>query len=181
MLPVARTFVRESLDTEPPGEPATSAPASSLARGQPLQARRTRLGLRHQGGTPGDPSSRPRQLSRPGTGECRSFQRARGIGAPVLRGHNLKGRAQTSALATPRSDQPEQTGSGGRTSFQALGCIPAPRPSVRPPVGPMLSTGGQYSLKKRGKAVPKRYVRGRGGGWEGSEDPETWLGVWRGS
>ena len=28
--------------------------------------------------------------------------------------------------------------------------------------------------------MPKKYVRGRGGGWEGSEDPETWLGVWRG-
>ncbi|XDA71594.1 hypothetical protein R6Z07M_001924 [Ovis aries] len=78
------------------------------------------------------------------------------MGARVLRGHSLKGRAQTSALATPRSDQPEQTGSGGRTSFQALGGIPAPRPFVRPPAGPMLSTGGQYAVKKRGKAVPKR-------------------------
>ena len=94
---------------------------------------------------------------------------------------SLKGRAQTSALATPRSNQPEQTGSGGRTSFQALVGIPAPRPFVRPPAGPMLSTGGQYAVQKRKKAVPKRYVRGRGGGWEGSEDPETWLGLRRGS
>ena len=139
-----------------------SRPRQTLA--SPADAPPARLGLQHQGGTPGDPSSRPRQLSRPGTGECRSFQRARGIGARVLRGHNLKGRAQTSALATPRSDQPEQTGSGERTSFQALGGIPAPRPFVRPPAGPMLSTGGQYSPKKRKKAVPKRYVRGRGGG-----------------
>ena len=85
---------------------------------------------------------------------------------------SLKGRAQTSALATPRSDQP-----GEPTSFQALGGIPAPRPFVRQPAGPMLSTGGQYAVKKRN--VPKRYVRGRGGGWEGSEDPETWLGMRR--
>ena len=94
---------------------------------------------------------------------------------------SLKGRAQTSTLATPRSNQPEQTGSGGPTSFQALGGIPAARRFARPPAGPMLSTGGQYAVKKRGKAVPKRYVRGRGGGWEGSEDPETWLGLRRGS
>ena len=43
----------------------------------------------------------------------------------------------------------------------------------------MLSTGGQYAVKKRKKLVPKRYVRGRGGGWEGSEDLETWLGMRR--
>ena len=135
-----------------------------------MQARRTPLGLRHQGGTLENPArSRSNALSRPGTGECRSFQGARGFGARVLRGHSLKGRAQTSALATPRYDQP-----GMRTSFQALGGIPAPRPFVRPPAGPMLSTGGQYFVKKREKAVPKSYVRG-------SEDPETWLGLRKGS
>lgn len=67
-----------------------------------------------------------------------------------------------------------------RTSFQALVGIPSSRLFVRPPAGPMLSTRGQYAVKKRKKAVPKKYVRGRGGGWEGSEDPETWLGVRRG-
>ena len=115
------------------------------------------------------PVARGNAVSCPGTGECRSFQGARGFGARVLRGHSLKGRAQTSTLATPRYDQP-----GMRTSFQALGGIPAPRPVVRPPAGPMLSTGGQYFVKKREKAVPKRYVRG-------SEDPETWLGLRKGS
>lgn len=151
-----------------------------------MQARRTRLQRVLVSSTKEElleilPVARSNALSRPGTGQCRSFQGARGFGARVLRGHSLKGRAQTSALATPRSDQPEQTGSGGRTSFQALGGIPAPCPFVRPPAGPMLSTGGQYAVKKRGKAVPKRYVRGRVGGWEGIEDPETWLGVRRGS
>ena len=59
---VTHTFVWESLDREPPREPAPSEPASSsLARGQPLQARQTPLGLWHQEGTPGHPSSRPRQ------------------------------------------------------------------------------------------------------------------------
>ena len=71
------------------------------------------------------PVARSNALSRPGTGECRSFQGARGFGARVLRGHSLKGRAQTSTLATPRYDQP-----GMRTSFQALGGIPSPRPFV---------------------------------------------------
>ena len=146
-----------------------------------MQARRTRLqrvlvSSTKEGLLEILPVARSNALSRPGTGECRSFQGARGFGAHILRGHSLKGRAQTSALGTPRSDQPEQTGSGGRTSFQALGCIPAPRPSVRPPVGPMLSTGGQYSLKKRGKAVPKRYVRGRGGGVGGQWRPGNLVG-----
>ena len=119
----------------------------------------------HQGGTLESlPVARSNALSRPGTGECRSFQGVRGFGTRVLRRHSLKGRAQTSALATPRSNQPEQTGSGGPTSFQALGGIPAPRPFVRPPAGPMLSTGGQYAVKKRKKAVPKRSVRGKVGG-----------------
>ena len=129
-----------------------------------MQARRTPLGLRHQGGTLENPArSRSNALSRPGTGECRSFQGVRGFGTRVLRGHSLKGRAQTSALATPRSNQPEQTGSGGRTSFQELGGIPAPRPFVMPLAGPMLSTGGQYAMKKRKKAVPKRYAWQRWG------------------
>ena len=38
----------------------------------------------------------------------------------------------------------------------------------------MLPTRGQYAVKKRKKAVPKSYVRG-------SEDPETWLGLRKGS
>ena len=109
------------------------------------------------------PVARSNALSRPGTGECRSFQGVRGFGTRVLRGHSLKGRAQTSALATPRSNQPEQTGSGGRTSFQELGGIPAPRPFVMQLAGPMLSTGGQYAMKKRKKAVPKRYAWQRWG------------------
>ena len=80
----------ESLDRKPLGEPAPSALASSsLARGQPLQARRTPLGLRHQEGTPGHPSSRPQQRDLPpGTGECRCFQGARVFGSRVLRGQS---------------------------------------------------------------------------------------------
>lgn len=79
------------------------------------------------------------------------FQGARGFGARVLRGQSEGARPDLRA-GDPQGDQPEQTGSGGRTSFQALGGIPALRPFVRPPAGPMLSTGaGQYSLK-RGKS-----------------------------
>ena len=122
------------------------------------------------------PVARGNAVSCPGTGECRSFQGARGFGARVLRGHSLKGRAQTSTLATPRYDQP-----GMRTSFQALGGIPSPRPFVSSAAcGTHAVHPGPYAVKKRKKAVPKKYVRGRGGGWEGSKDPETWLGVRKG-
>lgn len=175
-LQLRHTPSYESLERGPPGEPATSSPASSSLAPRPtLVSPADAPRSPAPGGTPGDPVA-PMRSPALGLVRCRSFQRCTRVRRSHPARSQSEGRAQTSALATPRSDQLERAPVED-PNFQALGGI-APRPFVRPPAEPMLSTGGQYTMKRK-KPCPE-VCAWQSWGWEGIEDPETWLGVRRG-
>lgn len=109
---------------------------------------------------PGGAGADPSRRRRPGTllpweGILTTRPGVPGCDEHVWCGHGQKGRAVTSELATFGRDPAEQAGSGGRPSLLALGGAPSLRPCVLPPTGTMLSTGGQYAVKKRRKPVRK--------------------------
>lgn len=132
---------------------------------------------------PGGAGADPSRRRRPGTllpweGILTTCPGVPGCDEHVWCGHGQKGRAVTSELATFGRDPAEQAGSGGRPSLLALGGAPSLRPCVLPPTGTMLSTGGQYAVKKRRKPVRKRYVGQRGR--EGAAKPggTGWVREW---
>ena len=131
---------------------------------------------------PGGAGADPSRRRRPGTllpweGILTTRPGVPGCDEHVWCGHGQKGRAVTSELATFGRDPAEQAGSGGRPSLLALGGAPSLRPCVLPPTGTMLSTGGQYAVKKRRKPVRKRLFSlerqlcGATGLWQGGQ----WL------